>query len=50
MSEGASFALGPSRPRCMGEGPLTLWDHRGPRRMGEVASWALGAPRPPPHG
>ena len=53
-------------PAAWDKGPPSLWDHRGPRRMGEGASFALGPrdprclgegasfalgpPRPPQHG
>ena len=31
-------------------GPPSHWDHRGPRRIGVGPPFALGPPRPPPHG
>ena len=37
-------------PAAWARWPPSLWDHSGPRCMGEVASVALGSPRPPPHG
>ena len=33
-------------PAAWARGPPSLWDHRGPRRKGEVASFALGPPGP----
>ena len=35
-------------PAAEARGPLSLWDHRGPHRWGEGASFALGSPRTPP--
>ena len=52
----AAWAPGPLRlgiieaPAAWAWGPPSLWFHRGPRRMGVGASFALGPPRLPPHG
>ena len=37
-------------PTSWARGPPSLWDPRGPHRMGEGASFALARTRPPPHG
>ena len=34
----------------MGKGPPYVWDHGSPRLMGVGGFFALGPPRPPPHG
>ena len=48
---GGLLCLGINKaPTAWARGPSLLWDHRGPRRVGEGAPFPLGLPRPPPHG
>ena len=48
--DSAAWVRGPLSLWDHRRGPPSHWDHRGPRRIGVGSPFALGPPRPRPHG